>query len=1396
MKHKVVLPNTLAGFWMPIQPLMAATPPLSIEKLPIRNDGRISRELPRDGVHHQMLMSLRMLLPVLLLIATACSLVAQTTLDVTLLPDLIVRISWPASTGSTALESSPALAPIANWQPVSAPATLANGRYTVDLEADDQYRFFRLRGVDVAPQGLPRLAISVLPDQIVRLAWPASIGNAVLESSPALGVTAVWQPVNRIPVRANGVYAVNFEADDRYRFFRLRLAAASLATVSEISPAAGESGVAVTRETIFRLSAPLAASTIIGPNALFAGFGGRRLLSRAELSSDRRTLTLFYLENLPASAQVNVVFDGTGLADESGQPFDADGDGEPGGTHVLQFSTAGTSGLENTAVIGHVFASELGAAGTNRPLEGAIVTVDGAEESLRAVTDATGSFTLQPAPAGRFFVHVDGRTAAGSQWPSGAYYPFVGKAWEAVAGKTNNLASGTGEIFLPLIQADALQAVSATEETKITFVPSVLAANPALAGVEVRVPPNTLFSENGARGGKVGIAPVPPDRLPEPLPPGLNLPLVITIQTDGPQNFDRPVPVRFPNLPDPVTGVKLGPGEKTVLWSFNHDTGRWEAQGTATITADGNFAETDPGVGVRQPGWHGVAPGSPGSGPGQCEDTDPNCPCLRTIDCTPRGGSIGSCPLKCLGDVMDDLFGEGEKPKRTAFENGLRCIGGPDKCDGKPEDTLNKERRDCMDQCLNPDKRIYILPCEGFVHPCPQLATLATLPSGLLPDRFEEQKRFWEVEGEFLVRLTATPKILENTAVDVPKIIELFDALADRVQPAGPSGVHLSATERAELVALPRPAQFSQAEWTAMIDRLDSLQGNPVPPDVAEADQQLNELVTELKRRGWKYRLDGLVLGFVRQSQVQAPVFGSEQFPARPHYFSLKHHQTGFVQRGRLNGAGRLNGIVLSPNGLYTVAYFDPVTQWSGSAFFEASSVGVATVMPTAPLIPLAENEPDTDSDGLPDTIETLLGTNPNSIDTDGDGVPDGAEIQLDTNPLDGIAAQLGLISSTQLPLAPIRVRAENNIAVLMDAKTNLMVLDIEDPLQPVMLSRASVTATFGFTGRLALTWPYALAVTDSSTTLFDLSDPTNPVQKWTRNESATAGAIVFGRVYISNDQSVFAFDLESGEPVPTITGVLGQNSNLRVLEDQLIATYGTTLEIFKLSEGGNRLQSIGRVQGKPWHGLFVEPGYAYTGWSLGYLVINIGAPANPVIVAQSGTRPIFADEITKDSGNRLISITRSGLNVPANLASVYDQSSPTVATNFLTSLATSSSPFDVFIYRGRLLSAGYGLSAGVFEVFNYREPDFGTNPPSIQLRSYTFFNNPAIEQSAGWFRLTALAQDDVVVRNVEFYLDGNLAFDDGSHPFEADLRAPVFTAQKSSFTVRARALDLGGNAT
>ncbi len=468
------------------------------------------------------------------------------------------------------------------------------------------------------------LSVGARPDGQVRVAWPAALNNVVLEFSSDLRASPVWVPLVGSPSLEGAEHVVLVSPSGTTRFFRLRQTAAPVLTAFTSSPVPGETGVAVTRETILRFSTPLSADAALDNATFFAEFAGRKLLSRAELSSDRRTATLFYLEPLPGSARVRVTFDGGKVRDAGGLLVDADGDDQPGGIGVIAFETLSLTPVSGTAVVGQVFASELGAGADgqpiNRPLRGVTITVDGREETLRTVTDVEGRFTLSPAPAGEFFVHIDGRTSPESAWPDGAYYPSVGKAWTAVPGRTNNLAGGTGLIYLPLVRAGTLQTVSATADTTVTFPAEVANANPALQGVSITVPANSLFNDSGVRGGRVGIAPVPPDRLPEPLPPGLEMPIVITVQTDGALNFDRPVPVRFPNLPDPITGRTLPPGAKTALISFNHDTGKWEVAGSMTISPDGQFAVTDPGVGIRQPGWHGSSPFASGSGGGYGRD--------------------------------------------------------------------------------------------------------------------------------------------------------------------------------------------------------------------------------------------------------------------------------------------------------------------------------------------------------------------------------------------------------------------------------------------------------------------------------------------------------------------------------------------------------------------------------------------------------------------------------------------------------------------------------------------------------------------------------------------------------------------------------------------------------
>ncbi len=379
---------------------------------------------------------------------------------------------------------------------------------------------------------------------------------------------------------------------------------ANLTTFSS-SPSHGANDVAVTRETIIRFTRPLQRAAV--PTSVRAEAAGQPIATRLHTSPDRMTLTVFFPHELPHRSLVRLTLNPSQLLDEEGRQPDLDGDGDEGGFGEIEFETLTISTVEGTSVVGRVFASELGDGGMNRPLAGARITVDGRHDLSPVLTDSMGNFRLAPAPAGRFFVHIDGRTARG-EIPEGAYYPFVGKAWESKAGRETSI----GEVYLPLVQEGTLQPVSMTEETTLTFADAVLAEQPELEGVSITVPPDSLYADDGTRGGMVGIAPVDPDRLPGTLPEDLNLPLVITVQTDGATNFDEPVPVCFPNLPDRETGFPLPPNSKSALWSFNHDTGRFEIVGPMTVSADGKFVCTDPGVGVRAPGWHGTDPGSEG----------------------------------------------------------------------------------------------------------------------------------------------------------------------------------------------------------------------------------------------------------------------------------------------------------------------------------------------------------------------------------------------------------------------------------------------------------------------------------------------------------------------------------------------------------------------------------------------------------------------------------------------------------------------------------------------------------------------------------------------------------------------------------------------------------------
>jgi len=70
--------------------------------------------------------------------------------------------------------------------------------------------------------------------------------------------------------------------------------------------------------------------------------------------------------------------------------------------------------------------------------------------------------------------------------------------------------------------------------------------------------------------------------------------------------------------------------------------------------------------------------------------------------------------------------------------------------------------------------------------------------------------------------------------------------------------------------------------------------------------------------------------------------------------------------------------------------------------------------------------DPDDDNDGLLDTDEILLGTNPLNPDSDGDGFSDGQEVQRGTNPLDD-----GSFPFSEVPALPLAARGVLTALVL-----------------------------------------------------------------------------------------------------------------------------------------------------------------------------------------------------------------------------------------------------------------------------------------------------------------------------------------------------------------------------
>jgi hypothetical protein len=557
-----------------------------------------------------------------------------------------------------------------------------------------------------------------------------------------------------------------------------------------------------------------------------------------------------------------------------------------------------------------------------------------------------------------------------------------------------------------------LQPVSQTQQTTITFPQEVLDENPQLAGTEFSFPANTAFSDDGTRGGSMGIVPVPSDRLPSPLPPGLRLPFVFSLQTSGPTNFERPVSVCLPNLPDPLTGYKPVPGEKTALVAFNHDTGQWEVVGPMTVTADGNFMKSDPGVGLRQPGWGGGTPG--GTAPGATADTpEPGSPC----NAGSPGGNQSTCPegecgLFNYGFVKPSLkIGLGFKEFVDGLSGGRRLLEGGSGF---------------------PNKRLRAL--EGAYNS-------KSLAEGVVPGL----QKMNEGSDEYDKANQRNADCLTNCGNNAPTPCSNAQASADpaMVRPVlEQAGFAVAAMQSASA-----NAGIQTANYGASVDKIAELrdQANLTAPNFGLTPNQLAELdssittvsntVAELS--DWLSKVEKVLLVselttvIVSQQYVQPgkSIVGGNSTTLTNGYFLFYELVTnnGYLPGPRIRvSRPSITSPILAPGGHYRLSAFDPISGRVGEIYFIAPATGGNRRLPSVPLVPAPLA--DGDSDGVSDEGERIVGTSPTNPDTDADGVTDGAELKNGSDPLSGLAVSTGVIARAPLTGSCIDIASGHDV--------------------------------------------------------------------------------------------------------------------------------------------------------------------------------------------------------------------------------------------------------------------------------------------------------------------------------------------------------------------------------
>ena len=1198
--------------------------------------------------------------------------------------------------------------------------------------------------------------------------------------------------------------------------------------LASISPTDGESLVGIERETIIRFDGEIDPATIT-EESFFLVANSERVPGRIEVSSTNQFATFFYDENLPAAAEVRVFVDGDAITDLDGVSIDADGDSVAGGLATFEFRTLPLTRNPGTNVFGFVRDSASG-----EPLVGVTIRVDGIP-GLEAVTtaddpttpdiDEAGRFELVDVPAPEFFVTIDGSTVTGLE--DGLTYPTLGKSFSSTPGLTTQLTSDgvVHDIFLPLFPLEDVQALSTDIATEVGFGEAGLAELQELfpdiepeifEEFRVTFEPGSARDDDGNLATEAVVIPVSPDRLPAPLPVGINPPLIVSVQAGiggnfndagGATNFDVPAQIVFPNIDG------LAPGLQTLLFSFDHDAGEWIVSGTATVSEDGLSIISDPGAGVLAPGWHGVNPGTMLDDDGTSHDP----PELADLaDPLINAGATllnGSALVVGVADVLSDLV--------------IQSIPGAGPVVNLPLDlalsTISSGLSAAAD--IITEGEIGIPTQAGFLAAI--AGDLAGFYQGFIPVAGPAVSSFSDGLGiglsvgstlDSLLDTIVSSAELGSDVVDwaIQNGIDLADQVAEtaseiqrEIEEAIDAAARAADLVRQAAEAAQNIGEYIQDTFDFIEDFLDP---TPIPEllSIAEAAEPVlldtgltvEEAFEQLTSSGERALASISVLseaGFTSIASAARNAANSVEQAVDSFSETVEIGTTttttgffavdlgdGQTLRGEIGDDGSISG-VLPANGLFPITLFDFDTGFVSEMFVRTGASG--STIDSVRLI-LETDTIDTDGDSIPDIGERAIGTNPENADTDGDGISDFAELEQGLNPLDGVAATTGIQASLELLGTVQGITTSENLVFAATGSHGLAIVDATEFDLPISLGQIDLPGNATDVG-VDSSLGVAAVATGAGLQLVDISDTLTPTLIDTVGIGASQVEVFGGFAFATSGNGLNVVDLLTGDIISSFALPGAGNVTDLAREGSELFLYisgSDTLAILDISEPENP-NLLGQTNvgiASTDVGIAVGNGLVWLAGS-GLRTVDVSDPTNPFI--QSDADNFFTASRVALNGSGL------GLLLPdgGSFAQLYDTSDPNDTNNFLTQFTLNGDANAVAISRGiGFIGAGNNL-----EIVNYRPFDADGIAPTVSVTidaEDADLLTPGIQAlEGGLVTVTPVVTDDVQVRDVELLVNGDVVATDVSFPFDFVLPVPA-AATGENFTIEVRATDTGGN--